>query len=218
MRVNSLVGDCQEGGFPKGWVHSDVPRNENWNEGTFACSHAPRAPERKTGTRVRSTKPPFYEAAPSSPLDLGPRTVHRRCGSRVQIWWWLRIYNVDYLCNGRVLHKAGAETPLDFRETFRVSPITILKYFSAVDTQTAVLVSTAEVRISAPDAQKPNFLGFLSMHSWLWFSAGRQKLFLRPLPPKLGLNYRQLRAGNLAELCSECLDPHIQVGLPQIGV
>ena len=59
-----------KGGFPKGWfgrmfprnkpdeVHSDVPRNENRNEGTFACS-----PGTKTGTRVHSPKSPFYETA-----------------------------------------------------------------------------------------------------------------------------------------------------------
>ena len=34
------------------------PRNENRNEGTFACS-----PGTKTGTRVHSPKPPFYETA-----------------------------------------------------------------------------------------------------------------------------------------------------------
>ena len=37
-------------------VLADVPPNENRNEGTFGCS-----PGTKTGTRVRSTKPPFYE-------------------------------------------------------------------------------------------------------------------------------------------------------------
>ena len=39
----------------------------------------------------------------------------------------------------------------NFREKFRVSPTIILNIFSAVDTQTAVLVSTAEVWIPAPD-------------------------------------------------------------------
>ena len=37
------------------------PRNENRNEGTFACS-----PRTKNGTRVHSPKPPFYETALSS--------------------------------------------------------------------------------------------------------------------------------------------------------
>ena len=46
------------------------------------------------------------------------------------------------------LYRAGAETPLNFQEEFRVFPRTILEDFSAVDTQTAVLVSTAEVWIS----------------------------------------------------------------------
>ena len=63
------------------------------------------------------------------------------------------------------LYRAGAETPLNFREKFRVFPRTILENFSAVDTQTAVLVSTAEVWISAPDTQTPIFLGFLGIHS-----------------------------------------------------
>ena len=63
------------------------------------------------------------------------------------------------------LSRAGAETPLNFREKFRVFPRTILENFSGVDTQTAVLVSTAEVWISAPDAQTPVFLGFLGIHS-----------------------------------------------------
>ena len=63
------------------------------------------------------------------------------------------------------LSGAGAETPLNFREKFRVFPRTILENFSGVDTQTAVLVSTAEVWISAPDTQTPIFLGFLGIHS-----------------------------------------------------
>ena len=63
------------------------------------------------------------------------------------------------------LSRAGAETPLNFREKFRVFPRTILEIFSGVDTQTAVLVSTAEVWISAPDTQTPIFLGFLGIHS-----------------------------------------------------
>ena len=67
------------------------------------------------------------------------------------------------------LSRAGAETPLNFREQFRVFPRTILENFSGVDTQTAVLVSTAGVWISAPDTQTPIFLGFLGIHSWLWF-------------------------------------------------
>ena len=63
------------------------------------------------------------------------------------------------------LYRAGAETPLNFREKFRVSARTILKHFSAVDTKTAVLISTAEAWISAPDTQTPIFLGFLGIHS-----------------------------------------------------
>ena len=40
------------------------PRNENRNEGTFACS-----PGTKTGASVRSPKPPFYETALLSSSD-----------------------------------------------------------------------------------------------------------------------------------------------------
>ena len=39
------------------------------------------------------------------------------------------------------LSRAGAETPLNFGEKFRVFPRTILENFSGVDTQTAVLSS-----------------------------------------------------------------------------
>ena len=46
------------------------------------------------------------------------------------------------------LYRAGAQTTPNFREHFRVSLRTIL---SAMDTQIAVLVSTAKVCISAPD-------------------------------------------------------------------
>ena len=41
------------------------PRNENRNEGTFACS-----PGTKTRTRVHSPKPPFYETALLSPGEI----------------------------------------------------------------------------------------------------------------------------------------------------
>ena len=92
-------------------------------------------------------------------------------------------YKLEAYCNtnGRgmagFLYRAGAETPLNFREKFRVSPRTILENFSAVDTQTAVLVSTAEVWISAPDTQTPIFLGFPGIHSWLWFFCRETKIF-----------------------------------------
>ena len=58
------------------------------------------------------------------------------------------------------LSRAGADTPLNFRAKFRVFPRTILENLSGVDTQTAVLVSTAEVWISAPDTQTTFFWGF----------------------------------------------------------
>ena len=57
------------------------------------------------------------------------------------------------------LYRAGAETPppKDLRD-FQVSPRMI---FSAADTQTAVLVSTAKAWISAPDTQTSILGGFL---------------------------------------------------------
>ena len=97
-------------------------------------------------------------------------------------------HNMRFRITAGFLCRAGAETPLNFREKFRVSPRTILNIFSAVDTQTAVLVSTAEVWISAPDPQTPILLGF-SGYTQLCFgcSAGRQKflvIFLRYLSRK----------------------------------
>ena len=87
-----------------------------------------------------------------------------------------RIFFFNRITAG-FLYRAGAETPLNFREKFRVSPANILETFSAVDTQTAVLVSTAEVWISAPDTQTPIFLGFAGIHSWLWFLCRETKIF-----------------------------------------
>ena len=73
-------------GLPKGWFSKRVvvayvplerkpergyvrmfPWNENWNEGTFACS-----PGTKTRTTVHSPEPPFYETALLSPSDINP--------------------------------------------------------------------------------------------------------------------------------------------------
>ena len=47
-------------------------RNDNQNEGTFACS-----PGTKPGTRVHSPKPPFYETALLSPSEkqVGKRSL-----------------------------------------------------------------------------------------------------------------------------------------------
>ena len=81
--ANSVVGlelSELDRGFTTGWfskrvVLADVFRERNRKKGTFGCS-----PERKleqgyvdvneTGTRVHSLKPPFYETALLSPLDL----------------------------------------------------------------------------------------------------------------------------------------------------
>ena len=79
----------------------------------------------------------------------------------IAIAWVTKLVYHKYLLTAGFLYRAGAETTLNFREKLRVSPRTILENFSAVDTQTAVLGSTAEVWISAPDAQTPSFLGFL---------------------------------------------------------
>ena len=50
----------------RGYVRM-FPRNEKRNEGTFACS-----PGTKTGTRVHSPKPPFYETILLSPGENIP--------------------------------------------------------------------------------------------------------------------------------------------------
>ena len=60
------------------------------------------------------------------------------------------------------------QTTPNILEKIRVSPRTISKIFSAVDTQTAVLVSTAKVWISAPDTQTSVLLGFLGIHRCFW--------------------------------------------------
>ena len=54
-----------------------------------------------------------------------------------------------------------------------------------MDIQTAVLVSTAEACISAPDTQTPIFLGFLDIHSWLWVF-----FFCREMSRKLGSQHQ----------------------------
>ena len=67
-----------KGWFPKGWSWRMFTQNENRNEGTFGCS--PRTKNRnegtfacshgtKSGTRVHSPKPPFYQTALLSPCE-----------------------------------------------------------------------------------------------------------------------------------------------------
>ena len=111
------------------------------------------------------------------------------------------MFNIPWvLVTARFLYRAGAETPVNLWEKFRAFPRTILENFSAVDTQTAVLVSTAEVWISAPDTQTPIFLGFLGIHSWVWFFCRETKslgfCFLRCLSRKSGSQH-QLRIKTL---------------------
>ena len=53
------------------------PRKDNRNEGTFACF-----PERKTGTRVHSPKPHFYETALLSPREFGGVFQPMKYGTR----------------------------------------------------------------------------------------------------------------------------------------
>ena len=79
LKTEAFFGGCQKGWFSKRVVLADVPpertpergyirmfpRNKNRKEGTFACS-----PGTKTGTRVHSPKPPFYETALLSPSDF----------------------------------------------------------------------------------------------------------------------------------------------------
>ena len=74
----SVIGGSRKGGFQKGGfggcspvpktgmkVHSDVPRYEKPERG-----HIQMFPGTKTGTRVHSPKPPFYENALLFPLDV----------------------------------------------------------------------------------------------------------------------------------------------------
>ena len=78
---------------------------------------------------------------------------------------------------------------------FSSPKLRVVEHFSAVDTQTAVLVSTTEAWILAPDTQTPIFLVFWVYIADFGFSAGREKLsaiFLRCLSRKLG-SQRQLR-------------------------
>ena len=86
-------------------------------------------------------------------------------GGRLWLWWTPWRQRAAALLTAGFLYRAGAETPLNIREKIRVFPRTILQNFSGVDTQTAVLVSTAEVWISAPDTQAPISLGFPGIHS-----------------------------------------------------
>ena len=111
-----------------------------------------------------------------STWKVGPKTAktstlsmaHFKGGSFFTYSWSFFAYSYfaySPLITAGFLYRAGAETALNFREKFRVFPRTILENFSGVDTQTKVLVSTAEVWISAPDTQTPIFLGFLGIHS-----------------------------------------------------
>ena len=115
-----------------------------------------------------------------------PKLALNRCSRRAATGWGAKSLvslpqnpeiSKSFQHSAKFLYGAGAETPLDFREKFRVSPRTIWTNFSAVDTKTAVLVSTAEVWISAPDTQTPIFLGFQGIHSWLWFFLSGDKIF-----------------------------------------
>ena len=66
-------GGCSPERKPERGCIRMFPPNENWNEGTFACS-----PGTKTGTRARSPKPPFYEAAL---LSHGEKWASFQCGT-----------------------------------------------------------------------------------------------------------------------------------------
>ena len=81
------------------------------------------------------------------------------------------------------LYRAGAETTPSIREKFRVSPRTVLNMFSAGDTQTAVLLCTAEVWISVPDTQTSVFLGFLGIHRCFWVPLGDKFFQIFPIAP-----------------------------------
>ena len=100
-----------------------------------------------------------------------------------------------------ILYRAGAETPPNFRENFWVSLRTI---FSAVDTQTAILVSTVEVGISALDTQPPVSLGLLGIHHWFWFfcsgTAFSAKIRVSGPAPSKNPDWHRLREAQLVQL------------------
>ena len=92
-------GGCSPGKPERGYIRM-FPRNENRNEGTFACS-----PGTKTGTRVRSPKPPFYETALVSPSD---KRAPCRCNcksSKVQVLMLMHLM----FCYRKVLVVSAVE-------------------------------------------------------------------------------------------------------------
>ena len=91
--------------------------------------------------------------------------------------------------NGRVFIQSWRSDYPALSRQFRVSLRTI---FSAVDTQTAVLISTAKVWISALDTQTSAFLGCLGIHRCFWFFCPGATFSLRRLSPNLGIQH-QLR-------------------------
>ena len=63
------------------------------------------------------------------------------------------------------LYRAGAETPLNFREKFRVFSQNDFGEFLRGGYPNRSSGIDGEVWISAPDTQTPIFLGFLGIHS-----------------------------------------------------
>ena len=106
--ARAIARGFAKGWFPKGWFWRMFPRNENQNEGTFAKTTlletallSPSDPfwcwqkggfqkggfggcsaGTKTGTRVRSPKPPFYETALLSPSEWQDMDHYMRVSSR----------------------------------------------------------------------------------------------------------------------------------------
>ena len=118
--------------------------------------------------------------------------------------------------NGRVFIQSCTET-----KKIRVSPRTILKNFSALDTQTAVLISTAEVWIP-----KHQFVLVFWVYTadFCFFSAGRETfsdIFVRCLSRKVGSQH-QLRIKTLPSLVVKrwkfFLSPTLWRGPPLICV
>ena len=133
--------------------------------------------------------------------------LHSQCKhSRRRKWckilsylWLSRCFGHDRRCNGRVFIESWrGDPPLNFREKFRVSPRTILKKISLLDTQTAVLVSTAEVWISAHQIPKDQFFLVFWVYAAdfsFFFLPGDifWVIFLRCLSPKKLGSQHQLR-------------------------
>ena len=116
--------------------------------------------------RKATKSPPMARQHPDKNL-LSTRSRRTSPPSKIVAYFSTKKENTLTQITARFLYRAGAETPpklLRKIPSFSQNEF-FLENVSAVDTQTAVLVSTTEVWISAPDTQTPISLGFLGIHS-----------------------------------------------------